>query len=439
MNLGQLFLAALALTALAALRWPQVGACALLVVDFLRPQDWRPELEPTRPVLVLAIATAGGLIVAAWRERSSPGWNRDLVRRSSRALLPWLALVVVAAISTVAGDHPEASRPAFAVLLKRAACVAIIAAALPTSGRLRAAGWLAGGAAAVLAAEALLRARVDGIPELLEPGKGGITGPPRGGVGGLFHDNNAFARLLALSIPLWALCWSRRSGAAANGRRALVGLGVALSVAGLIATYSRGGFVAGVAALGVALWRLRPWWRGAAGAVGAALALLLLLPPSYSARVGTIATPLATTSMQTRLHVWDIGLGIAASSPLVGVGPGAWRAHYPPGEAAYRSAHNVFVELAAELGALGLLAYVWILAATWRGLERLRRPPPDRPAPAPDGRWSAAAAGLQLSLVAFVVSGLTLGHPFWDPALDVLALSAALPIAAARAAPPAAT
>jgi O-antigen ligase len=68
-------------------------------------------------------------------------------------------------------------------------------------------------------------------------------------------------------------------------------------------------------------------------------------------------------------------------SPLLGIGPGSYTLAYP--DVAYNGwwisrghAHNAYVQIAAEQGAIGLLAYLGLLWVSLRRAYALRRSEP---------------------------------------------------------------
>jgi O-antigen ligase len=106
-----------------------------------------------------------------------------------------------------------------------------------------------------------------------------------------------------------------------------------------------------------------------------------------------------------RLDLWGAAVRLIATHPLLGVGPDNFRHYYGAvlGLEAWDErveANNVYLEILADLGVLGLAAFAWVVAgplvATGRGvLAREAR-----------GLRAYLALGVGLSLVAFLVHGL---------------------------------
>lgn len=166
-------------------------------------------------------------------------------------------------------------------------------------------------------------------------------------------------------------------------RAALLALAGALLIIEFL-TFSRGGLLGALVAIGVlfAFGALR--WGGRSGArtrllqprvvVGAVLIAALgvgLLMVAWSAR------PQRSASDQGRLDTWRSAVEMAADHPATGVGPGLFgrtlRTYRDPALAQDKlvSAHNLPLNVLAETGIPGLLILLWfavqLLRAWWRG------------------------------------------------------------------------
>ena len=136
----------------------------------------------------------------------------------------------------------------------------------------------------------------------------------------------------------------------------------------------------------------------------AVLALLVLLGPSaYRDRITTMFDPQYRTNVQ-RINMMRGGASIFREHPVIGTGPvdlgDIYREHMPPGAVhVHGHMHNIFLHVAVTLGAVGLAAFVWLLAAMFiivgRNL-RLDLPPPER----------ALTAGSLGAMTGFIINGL---------------------------------
>lgn len=174
-------------------------------------------------------------------------------------------------------------------------------------------------------------------------------------------------------------------------------------VLALIATGSRGAWAALAAgALVAATWMLRPWamqrWRTAGfiidmGLLAAAIAVvavwvLLLMQPAMPA-----------IAMGGRVALWRAGLALIGDAPFTGAGLRstmmALSSYVYVLHVGYIShVHNLYLEVAAEQGLIGLVAWGFLVISAWAALLQARR----RQAP-PLAMQAAAVAALTALLV----------------------------------------
>jgi O-antigen ligase len=196
----------------------------------------------------------------------------------------------------------------------------------------------------------------------------------------------------------------RRWQAAASAL--LMGVAVILSTA-------RGAWLGAGAMVAGAAWLARGQARAAvlAAASAVAAALFLAVPGLYIE--GRSIT--ADGANEGRLAIYAANLELIGDHPLLGVGFGNYRRdarrYYEkhPGADRRSHAHNTFLQVAAEAGAAGLVAFCYvfgkILVGGWRFVTRVG-------ADGPQKLW-ALGAGAWLGVVAFLVGGLT-QHTFGD-------------------------
>jgi O-antigen ligase len=189
--------------------------------------------------------------------------------------------------------------------------------------------------------------------------------------------------LLMLDMLLVARLLERRREAPAAGPSAwldrpwVAWSALATITAALVASLTRGAWVALAAALVVVLGRRRP--KLLALAPAAAVAFLLLAPVPVVARALSIADPFAWSNYD-RVCMAEAGLRMIGERPLLGVGPGQVTRIYP----LYRHPtaprlvvphlHNSYLQIAAERGIPALSTFVALLVAALAAAERgLRR------------------------------------------------------------------
>lgn len=176
----------------------------------------------------------------------------------------------------------------------------------------------------------------------------------------------------------------------------------AVSLGGVLASWSRGawlGLAAGIVALIFCL--PRRWWQGvglllATAVVAGGLLLVGMalnrLPAGVIARVSSgfsqdlrfddvrgVDITHENFAVVERLAHWQAAVGMAQDHFWLGVGFGNYEAAYPAYRlinwpAALGHAHNYYLNLWAEVGLLGLLAYLLFWTAVfWQNMRLLRR------------------------------------------------------------------
>ena len=209
-------------------------------------------------------------------------------------------------------------------------------------------------------------------------------------IAGPLGDPNFFAQILVILVPVGLTLAAESRGLRARGL-ALVATGLILG--GAVLTYSRGGALAlgCVLLLTLVSRRIRP--RQVGLGLLALVLVLLLTPPEFLRRLGTISQVLPggeevldpDSSFQERklyaLTAWAMFL----DHPLLGVGAGNYTVHFDryadevgfsardyeqPGEVHYP--HNLYLEIAAETGLVGLALFTAVAAAAFISLRRAR-------------------------------------------------------------------
>jgi O-antigen ligase len=193
------------------------------------------------------------------------------------------------------------------------------------------------------------------------------------GVG--LYESNYFALILVLLLPL-PFVFAR--GARGSARVAWLAA-TALIALQLTLTGSRGGFLAFLLTGTLLFLRVarKPLSALAAGAV-VVLVFLLAVPNPLTHRLlasglsGEVRDGGVEASTRQRLAVLRGGLQMVTEHPLAGVGLGAFKGQLPSYTETEESkiAHNTYLELAAELGLPALIAFLSLVVATLRSLER---------------------------------------------------------------------
>lgn len=188
-------------------------------------------------------------------------------------------------------------------------------------------------------------------------------------VGGIFGNPNDLATSLNLLVPFAVVLALLRRGAARMfylACAAMLGLGVIL-------TFSRGGFLGLVAMVAVLVWKVGRQNRAltAFAFVIITMTFLIAMPVGYSSRITTIfdSSSDQTGSSEERQELLERAASVAANHLIIGVGIG----NYPIYSLHERRAHNSYLEISAELGVFGLIAYLIMIFAPLRALRRIER------------------------------------------------------------------
>ena len=180
------------------------------------------------------------------------------------------------------------------------------------------------------------------------------------------HPNIA-GYLFAMTLPL---CLAIAVGE--RGRmRALSLLSGGAQLLALILTYSRGswfGWWASIFSFGLMLKRWREIW-----VILTLVGLLLALATPLQERLFTLVRPQTDFSINERRQAMEAGLKLGFEHPVLGVGYGRGRLRAGLREQHESAAteythiahtHNMYVELFAQTGVLGLGAFLWLLCHT---------------------------------------------------------------------------
>ncbi len=247
-----------------------------------------------------------------------------------------------------------------------------------------------------------------------------VTGQPR--LAGPIGEKNFYAFILAAVWPFsFVIARHHRNSAI----RLLAGVCTVTIAAGVVLSFSRGaavavgGAVVILSCLGVLSRRLAP----AAAALGVAV---VLLTPGYAERIVSLANVTAVTdqrassnaeadeALRGRFSEMLSAAYVAADHPLVGVGPGQFRHRYLDYAARLgfagihdepREAHNLYLGLAADVGLIGMGAFVVFLGRLIGDVHRRWRRPLDR-------AEQALSAAVLVSLTTFAISNMFLHMAF---------------------------
>lgn len=377
-------LGAVALTALVATDWLDGFTLAILAIPL-------PAIFSSDSLRIAAVAPVTALVVFAWLLRGRP---YDV--RSTRFPLRTGALLFgTIVLATVFATAPAAS-------LRELLNLAVLAAFA-----ILATDWFREDARRIERAVALLAAvaGLAGVLALLEtlgvlpaafPRAG--TSYNRAALG--FGQPNGLGLFFAVCVPLaFHVYRDRRGGARLAGLAALAG-----TLLGLICTFSRGSWLAVLAGTLILIFAragrtvLRVWLFTAVFAVLVDVGTGGILRDTVERTIGDWV-------IEQRLALQLAGILMFIDHPILGVGPGGYAenldrygAQIPQLFDYLPTPHNAYVQMAAETGTLGLIAFVLFLGAGLvAGAKAVRAASPDRRGLRVALLWSFAtmcAAGL---------------------------------------------
>ena len=219
-------------------------------------------------------------------------------------------------------------------------------------------------------------------------------------ISNMFGEPNSLALHLVTMIPL-ALVLAFGSK---NPLKKLLYIGGSLAmIAGVFATFSRGGFLGLVAAGLVLAWKLGR--RNRFAIVGivviAVVAAMLFAPGGYGARVGSIFNPAGESSATARQALLTRSVWVALTSPFLGVGIGNLRVVLIHDQVS----HNSYTQIGGDMGLIALTLYLMFLIIPYRRLAAIER---ENMKEEHHSHYYYLAVGLQASLIGFMVSSFFL-------------------------------
>ncbi len=258
------------------------------------------------------------------------------------------------------------------------------------------------------------------------------------------YDPNDLAFLFVIALPFVLYLFS-----VSSKRAKFVLIGIALlCLYGIVLTQSRGGLLSLVVVGVLILWRSRLSRSAKIGTVlTAVLVFGVLAGTAWKERIATIWDP-QTEYDQTaggRTDIWKTGLRLLATHPwglgIDGFVTAEGLSHSGAGK--WSSSHNSFVQIATELGIVGLIVFIRLLKQvmrTLRHVETLARGHSE-PTPAiqavrrfsirpdtPQAKENSKeifqlAQTLEIALWGFIVGGFFLSQAYGGILYVILALS----------------
>jgi O-antigen ligase len=213
----------------------------------------------------------------------------------------------------------------------------------------------------------------------------GLRTPRLGGwIYGPYVNHNHYAGLMEMLVPI-PLVYALTRGAQ-GPRKTMAGIAAALMAGTIFLSGSRGGMLAFVVQMSVLA--VAVVWGQKSRKLTLVLATILVLGVGLVLWLGggELAKRLATIHAETRtelsggtrLQIDRDGLRMFAVKPVLGWGLGVFPDVYPQFRSFHTNffineAHNDYLQLLIEMGALGFAAMLWFLGAVYRnGVRKLK-------------------------------------------------------------------
>jgi probable O-glycosylation ligase (exosortase A-associated) len=242
---------------------------------------------------------------------------------------------------------------------------------------------------------------------------------------GKFGDNNHFALVLVMSLPL--LIYISRFVSSRLIKLGFMGATV-LTVLAVVATHSRGGLACMVA---VALWFIATSKRKMAGLLLVSVSAVLVVamaPADWTERMNTIRDAGADNSFMQRVSAWKVSSAIALENPVFGGGFHAVQAR-PVWERfenapsllptmqgmdfnIARAAHSIYFEVMGDGGFLGLIIFLTVFLNAILTARTVIR---EAIALGPEFEWARNLAEmLLLTIIAYLAGGALLSAAYFE-------------------------
>jgi len=243
-----------------------------------------------------------------------------------------------------------------------------------------------------------------------------VWGPPETFIEG----NNELALALIIIMPLMRYLQQQTTNIWVS--RAILA-SMVLSGFSILASYSRGALLAGVAML------ISLWWKGKNRVTAAIMIVIMIVsiipfvPHKWTSRMETIDTYEEDASALGRINAWHFAYNLASDRPLVGGGFNVFNKDmfliYAPHPYDFHDAHSIYFQILGEQGYVGLVLFLLLWLLTFKSGHWIIVRTSNRP----DLGWAHDLASmLQVSLIGYMVGGAFLGLAYFDLPYSIMVL-----------------
>jgi O-antigen ligase len=361
------------------------GMYLIMLLVFIRPHEVMPEIFGALPLVKIA---AVGTILFYVVSRYNAGeklivWSLEL----KMMLIMGVMGMLLTPIAASPGDSIDVLKDTFITLLL---LFVLMTSLIDTRYRLRSflfAMVISGFLYAVSAMKTFLTRGNDEVERIK-------------GWGTQLQNPNDLACVLDLLLPFAVFFVFTGKGKV----RLLALMTVIATVFSVMFTFSRSGFLGLLLALFVIVWKVgrRYRLRIVIGTAVLSAVLVVAMPGAYRTRLMTIFNPQTdqTNSAQERQLLMRLAADLAVRRSIIGLGIGNFHIY----SFHEKVAHNSFLEITAELGVIGLIAYLVFILGPFLVLRRIERETL-RDGPRPDRELNILSICFQASLAAYIIYG----------------------------------
>lgn len=273
---------------------------------------------------------------------------------------------------------------------------------------------------------------VEGLKFIVSGGGHRMSGIPSSSL----TDNNLFALGMVMVLPI-ILYFNQVLIHKYAKLAALVG--ALLTILTIIATNSRGGFLA-LAVLGAWYFMAsRKKGYATAAVVASVILILAVAPDAWFERISTIQEAGDDSSFMNRVAAWKVSMSIGLSNPIFGGGFSGvqnfwiWDMYkdmpsiipvdvnlYTP-----KAAHSIYFQVLGDLGVYGLILFLSILASAFVARKSISTK--IKKSKRTDLVWAIDISNaIFLSLLGFVVGGAGVSLPYYEIVYILVSLMAIL-------------
>ena len=353
--------------------WSFVGVWLFTFIVYARPYEWSPSLSwLSSSAFWVAIST----VVLFLPTQFSVGGGL-IAERESKLIL---GLVVTGLLSMPMAISPSVAWTQLVDYLKVVVIFIVMVSVVRTVGRLK--------ALLLLILSITVVVSIMAVKDYLT-GNFDLQGVRiEGVIGGMFANPNDLALHLVTMIPITLALAFGSKGLLAKCLYLMIALSI---IAGVIATFSRAGFLGLIVTLGALTWRLARRNKGLLLACFLGPLLLIPLIAGYSSRFTT-----NEGSAINRMDDLKRSIYVGLNHPLAGIGLNNYRFYSNNNQAS----HNAYTQVFSEMGIVALVLYVALLLSPLRGLRAVGNV-------AGDGKRdekSYLAIGLEAGIYGYMVS-----------------------------------